>query len=266
MDRRIFFKVIGASGISIGLSGLVGCGQKFGFNQKQRNVLFIVIDDLRPELGCYGEKIVHSPNMDRLAKEGVRFNHAYCQEAICGPSRASLMTGMRPDNNGVVENNTYFRDTVPDVITLPTHFANHGYNTVGIGKIYHDRQNDEASWNCQPVSPPRPKPTPMMGYQLPETREYLKRKRKEVIAQYGEQFVYSLGSGPAYEAYDVADNMYEDGYYADSAVATLSELKDKPFFLAVGFRNAQDLLWSIDNQARAADGPGEPIPLRQEFV
>jgi len=177
--------------------------------------------------------------MDRLAKEDVRFNRAYCQEAICGPSRASLMTGMRPDNNRIVENNTYFRDTVPDVTTLPTHFANHGYNTVGIGKVYHDRQNDEASWNCQPTSPPRPEPMPMMGYQLPEIREYLKRKRKEVIAQYGEQFVYSLGSGPAYEACDVADNMYEDGYYADSAVATLSELKDKPFFLAVGFRNSK---------------------------
>jgi len=142
-----------------------------------------------PSWAVTGEKIVHSPNMDRLAKEGVRFNRAYCQEAICGPSRASLMTGMRPDNNRIVENNTYFRDTVPDVTTLPTHFANHGYNTVGIGKVYHNRQNDEASWNCQPTSPPRPEPMPMMGYQLPEIREYLKRKRKEVIAQ-------SLGAEP----------------------------------------------------------------------
>jgi arylsulfatase A-like enzyme len=146
------------------------------------------------------------------------------------------MTGMRPDNNGVIENNTYFRTTVPDVTTLPTHFAEHGYTTVGIGKIYHDRQDDETSWNRKAASPPRPKPYPMMGYQLPETRKYFKVKHKEIREKYGEFFVYSLGSGPAWEAYDIADNMYEDGYYADQAVASLQEIKDKPFFLAVGFR------------------------------
>ncbi len=228
--------------------------------------MFIAIDDLRPELGCYGQRIVHSPNIDRLAAEGVRFNRAYCQEAICGPSRASLMTGMRPDNNGVVENNSYFRNTVPDVTTLPAHFANHGYKTIGIGKIYHDRQNDPASWNRKAASPPRPKPLPMMGYQLPETRQYLKRKRQEVIAQYGEQFVYSLGSGPAYEAADLADNMYEDGYFADRAIATLQELKDEPFFLAVGFKKphlpfiAPKKYWDLYDPADIdlADNPFAP--------
>ena len=151
MDRRSFLKGTIASGLSVATSGLMGCGHRIGSTAKPRNVLFIAIDDLRPELGCYGETLVHSPNIDRLAKAGVRFNHAYCQEAICGPSRASLMTGMRPDHNGVVENNTHFRDTVPDVTTLPAHFAQHGYSTVGIGKIYHDGKNDEASWNTKAV-------------------------------------------------------------------------------------------------------------------
>ena len=236
MDRRSFLKVMGTSALGVGVSGLTGCGRTTSAPKKPRNVLFIAVDDLRPELGCYGQTIVHSPNIDQLARQGVRFDRAYCQEAICGPSRASLMTGLRPDNNGVIENNTHFRHTVPDVTTLPAHFASHGYSTVGIGKIYHDRQGDEVSWNRRAASPPRPKPTPMMGYQLPETRQYLKQKREEVIAQYGQQFVYSLGSGPAYEACDVADNMYEDGYFADQAVATLRDIKDQPFFLAVGFK------------------------------
>lgn len=266
MKRREFLKVMGVSGVSVGLSSLAGCGQQYISSKKKPNVLFIAIDDLRPELNCYGENIVHSPNIDRIAREGVRFNRAYCQEAICGPSRASLLTGMRPDSIGVVENNTYFRDTVPDVTTLPAHFSSHGYTTVGIGKVYHDRQDDKASWNRKAASPPKPKPLPMMGYQSTETHEYLKRRRKEVIEKYGKQFVYSLGSGPAWEAADVPDNMYNDGYYTDRALATLDEIKDDPFFLAVGFRkphlpfNAPKKYWDLYNPADIdlADNPFAP--------
>jgi iduronate 2-sulfatase len=262
MNRRDFLKVAG----SVGLSGLIASCQGAIAPKRRPNVLFIAVDDLRPELACYGEKIVHSPNIDRIAARGVRFDRAYCQEAICGPSRASLMTGLRPDNNGVVENNTLFRDTVPDVTTLPAHFANHGYSTVGIGKIYHDRQNDPASWNRKAAAPPRPKPLPMMGYQSQENRRYLTKKRKEIIAKYGQQFVYSLGSGPAWEAVDLPDNMYEDGYFADQAVATLRELKDDPFFLAVGFKKphlpfiAPKKYWDLYDPAdiELADNPFAP--------
>jgi len=266
MDRRNFLKLMGFSGLSIGLSGIIGCSQQLAVFRKKPNILFIAIDDLRPELGCYGEDIVHSPNIDRLAKEGVRFNRAYCQEAICGPSRASLLTGMRPDNVGVIENNTYFRNTVPHVTTLPSHFSNHGYTTVGIGKIYHDRQDDEQSWNRKAASPPRPKPYPVMGYQLPETLEYFKVKHKEIREKYGKYFVYSLGSGPAWEACDIADNMYDDGYYADQAIATLNEIKDSPFFLAIGFRKphlpfiAPQKYWDLYDPADIdlADNPFAP--------
>ena len=91
------------------------------------NILFIAIDDLRPELGCYGSDIAVSPNLDALAGDGLLFNRAYCQQAICSPSRASLMTGARPDTIRVVENTAYFRDLNPDIVTLPQHFIDHGY-------------------------------------------------------------------------------------------------------------------------------------------
>ncbi|NNE90372.1 MAG: sulfatase-like hydrolase/transferase, partial [Verrucomicrobiales bacterium] len=101
------------------------------------NVLFIAIDDLRCELGCYGSKIARSPNIDALAASGVRFDRAYCQQAICGPSRASVMTGLRPDAVQVHGNHTHFRKVHPDIVTLPQHFKYHGYHTRSMGKIYH---------------------------------------------------------------------------------------------------------------------------------
>jgi iduronate 2-sulfatase len=99
------------------------------------NILFISIDDLRPELGCYGSPVAKSPNLDKLASEGLRFDRAYCQQAICSPSRASLMTGARPDQIGVIENTAYFRELNPKIITLPQHFIKHGYEAVYCGKI-----------------------------------------------------------------------------------------------------------------------------------
>ncbi|MCF7849855.1 MAG: sulfatase [Kiritimatiellales bacterium] len=208
---------------------------------KAPNVLFIAIDDLRPEMGCYGEKVVQSPNIDKLASEGVRFDRAYCQEAICGPSRASLMTGLRPDNNRIVENNTYFRDTVPNVLTLTQHFGDHGYATSYIGKIFHGTMVDkELSWNANPVKTKRPAPFPVGGYQSPENRAAVKRRKDEVFKKYDGKFGKwggGLANGPVFEAGEVADNMYDDGYSADCAVATLKKLKKdgKPFFLGVGF-------------------------------
>ena len=115
---------------------------------KRPNVLFIAIDDLRPELGCYGSSVAKSPVMDALAADGLLFNRAYCQQAICSPSRASLMTGARPDTIRVVENTAYFRELNPDVVTLPQHFIAHGYEAVYCGKIYHARMTDMGhSWS-----------------------------------------------------------------------------------------------------------------------
>ena len=122
-------------------------------SKKPYNVLFIAIDDLRPELRCYGSDIVISPHMDALARDGMMFNKAYCQEVICGPSRASIMTGTRPDTNGVVKNDVYFRDTYPDVVTLSQHFITNGYNAVNCGKIYHGKMSDpEKELECSAIT------------------------------------------------------------------------------------------------------------------
>ena len=102
---------------------------------KKPNILFIAADDLRPELGCYGVAHVKTPNLDRLATRGVVFTRAYCQEPLCNATRASLLTGLRPDSTGVVENEAHFRTKNPDVITLPQYFKNNGYVTMTIGKI-----------------------------------------------------------------------------------------------------------------------------------
>jgi arylsulfatase A-like enzyme len=133
-SRREFINTVGLAAAVV--SGVPLSCRDAVDKSDRRNVLFVAVDDLRPELGCYGHKIVHSPNIDRWAREGMKFNRAYCQVAICSPSRASLMMGLRPDSAGVVDNVTYFRDTVPDVVTLPQHFRNHGYETVYISKIY----------------------------------------------------------------------------------------------------------------------------------
>jgi len=114
------------------------------------NILFIPVDDLRPEFGAYGDATILTPNMDRLARQGVTFMRAYCQQAVCNPSRASLLTGLRPDSIRVWDLRTNFRDHVPDVVTLPQFFKQHGYTTVGLGKAFHNNDPDTISWSITP--------------------------------------------------------------------------------------------------------------------
>ena len=198
------------------------------------NVLFIAIDDLRPELGCYGNREVLTPNLDKLAATGLRFDRAYCQYAICGPSRASLLTGLRPDSLKIEEIDTFFRKTVPDVVTLPQHFKAHGYESLYVGKVFHPGQTDDAiSWS-------RPVKVPGKGgegrYYLPESNAIAKQRREEAEAKYGKSAdLQGMTNGPAWEAADVPDSEYPDGRTADVAIATLRELKGKPFFFGVGF-------------------------------
>ena len=120
------------------------------------NVLFIAVDDMRPELGCYGYDYMHTPNMDRLAGRGTLFNRAYCQQAVCNPSRASLMTGLRPDSTKVHELRRHFRLGVPDVVTVAQHFKNHGYHSQAISKIYHRGLEDRLSWSVPQMRPKAP--------------------------------------------------------------------------------------------------------------
>ena len=212
------------------------------FSEKQPHVLFIAIDDLRPELGCYGSPIAKSPNLDKLAKEGMRFDRAYCQQAICSPSRASLMTGARPDQIGVIENTAYFRELNPGIVTLPQHFIKHGYEAVYCGKIYHARMTDhEHSWSRKPafsLCPVKRKWLPGQ-YALPENQKLWASNKEKMLAKYGKEGSGGLIHGPAYESADVPDHAYSDGYNTRLAIATLEDhLKKKPeqpLFLALGF-------------------------------
>lgn len=212
----------------------------------KQNILFIAVDDLRAELGCYGSEIVQSPNIDALAASGVRFDQAYCQQAICGPSRASVMTGLRPDAIHVHGNHTHFRSIYPDIVTLPQHFKNHGYHTRSMGKLYHgvfpegasitkaDTFGDEPSWSI-PTFRPGPR-----YYYTEEGIEAAKEVYRRVYKPKNpgpDDWIEKLVFGPATECPDVADNVLYDGQVADRAVASLKELadSDQPFFLAVGF-------------------------------
>ncbi|MGJ8639544.1 MAG: sulfatase [Opitutaceae bacterium] len=202
------------------------------------NILFIAIDDLRPELGCYGSEIALSPNLDRLASQGLLFNRAYCQEAICGPSRASLMSGLRPDSNRVVENSANLRDLNPDLVTLSQHFIANGYEAVQVGKIYHNlaHSDPDFSWSRMPAKPDLKRP--FYPYALPENQA-IQRKNKDILeAKYWKGIGKTgLVQGPAYESADVADTAYRDGYNTDAAIKTMKEMitDEKPFFLGLGY-------------------------------
>ena len=223
------------------------------------NILFIAIDDLRPELGCYGSDIAITPNMDALAGQGLRFNRAYCQQAICSPSRASLMTGARPETINIIENYTYFREENPDIVTLPQHFRANGYETVYCGKIYHGKFTDEElSWSRKPATDKVAfeKPNYPGAYALVENQEIYKKNQAAIREKYGEGATshYALGRGPAYEKADVPDHAYIDGYHTELAIATMKDMLaagDKPFFLGLGFRlphldwNAPKKYWDL---------------------
>lgn len=213
------------------------------------NIVFIAIDDLRPELGSYGSEIAISPNLDKLAAQGLQFNNAYCQQAICGPSRASVLTGMRPESSGVTHNYIKIRDQFPDVVTLPQHFKNNGYETVYAGKIFHHGDKDEElSWSRRPVVHPLKGKQEILGtsgFALQENRDKKNKVRKAMFAKYGDVAKFGLAMGAAYESADVPDNTYVDGYNTDLAIATMKEMVnkgDKPFFLGLGM-NKPHLNW-----------------------
>ncbi len=205
----------------------------------QPNILMIAIDDLRPELGCYGSPVAITPNFDALASDGLLFNRAYCQQPICGPSRASLMSGARPETTNIIHNYVGLRSgNMPDIVTLPQQLQTAGYDALYVGKIFHGQDVDkELSWNREPAKIDLPKP---VLFAQKENREQQKATRIEMEAKYGDQARYGLASGPVYECdADVPDATYRDGYNAEVAMATIKELanddRDKPFFLGVGF-------------------------------
>lgn len=188
-----------------------------------RNVLFIAVDDLRVELGCYGSVHVLSPNIDGLAERGVLFERAYCQQTVCNPSRASVLTGLRPDTLGVWDLVTHFRENVPDAVTLPQLFARNGYHARCVGKIFHNWRQDD--WKGDPDS-----------WSVPSVLHYNSHGNDKPMVD--GKIPPNLASGRGgTECRDVPDEAYFDGRVARAAVEALREIAgaDEPFFLAVGF-------------------------------
>ena len=227
--------------------------------QKQRpNILFIAIDDLRPELGCYGSPVAITPNMDKLAARGFVFEKAFCSQSLCSPARTSIMTGVRPETSGIVDNYTDFREVMPTVVALPQLFRTQGYETTYIGKVYEPQFSDlEFSWSRQPAKIPLKDPNPIGGYADPKNVKLFTGLRQEMKKKYGDDVYFGLGRGPAYESANVGDNGYKDGYNTEVALASMREMskQDKPFFLAVGFQdphldfNAPKKYWDLYNAA-----------------
>ncbi len=214
------------------------------------NILFIAVDDLKPILGCYGDKMIKTPNIDRLAARGTVFQQNYCQQAVCGPTRASLMTGMRPDYTRVWDLKTKMRDINPSILSLPQYLVSQGYSTQGIGKIYDprcvDEELDKPSWSVPYYKKSdkyisRLTGKPEGGYQDPATKaQYIKYSAEGVskglkgkeLTDYVAKYVK-----PSVECANVADNAYNDGantLYAKDIIANLAK-EGKPFFFAVGF-------------------------------
>ncbi len=228
LSRRAFLG--GAIGSAVSLTGL-------GFSHaapvastraRRPNVLFIAVDDLRPQLGCYGHTQMISPNIDRLAGEGMLFSRSYCQVPVCGASRASLLTGVRPTPGRFVNFSTRADKDAPGVTVLPKHFRRHGYHTLSAGKVFHHLADSADAWS---EAAWRPQQNPR-GYITPESLAMVRRTRNPSLP--GRR---GRGRGPAQEAPDVGDSEYADGKLADKAIADLRRLKggEKPFFLALGF-------------------------------
>jgi len=200
------------------------------------NVLFISADDMRFELGAYGAPHVQTPHLDRLAAEGAIFLQAHSQYPQCAPSRSSVFTGLRPDTTRVYDVFTHFRPTLPDVVTLPQLFKQHGYVTRAFGKVYHSNLDDAVSWSVPHAEPA----LPPLHWVNPATADRLQRKREEVARIPGltprqrAQAAY----GPAWEAEDSPDSAHHDGQVTDLSLTALRDFADRgqAFFLAVGFR------------------------------
>lgn len=195
---------------------------------KPKNVVFIILDDLRPRLGCYGDQVAVTPSIDALAKESTLFTSAYCQYPTCNPSRSSFMTGLRPDSTGVLTNESF--DLSPtalkNALVLNRYLANSGYNVKGLGKIYHDGEGPKAAWNEPYVA------SKWLDYARPDNKaigdNYFSPNRPK------DQKLPS-----SWEAEDLPDDGYTDGMVAREAVKSLNIMagQDKPFALFVGFRH-----------------------------
>jgi len=245
-------------------------------NSSQPNILFIAIDDLKPTIGSYGDKLAITPNIDAIAKNGTTFLNNHTQQAVCGPSRASLLTGKRPDYTKVWDLKTKMRDMNPDILTIPQYFKQNGYETIGVGKIYDprcvDNDRDKPSWSV-PFINERELNYPK-GYKQPALGFYQKKKNlARIIEIKSEALEKNIQKSkinkyirdrykPPYEIGDVPDGAYVDGAITNKSLDLLDEIDtSKPFFLAVGFKRphlpfvAPRKYWELYNESEIEIAP-----------
>jgi arylsulfatase A-like enzyme len=211
------------------------------------NVLFLCVDDLKPELGCYGSTVVKTPNIDRLAARGTVFERHYVQQAVCTASRASMFTGLRPDTTRVWDLQRTCREECPQAFTMQEYFKKHGYATAGSGKVMHGfKDGDPQSWSIPFVEPESltytsgREPALYCEYQTESVQAVYAELKTNGIKGYGPQqkFMAARGAKPPAECLDLPDNAYSDGAMSDWAISMLETFaKDKqPFFLTLGYR------------------------------
>jgi len=251
------------------------------------NILFIAVDDLKPMLGCYGDTDILTPNIDKLAERGMVFLNNACQQAVCAPSRASLMTGTYPDTTKVWDLKTQIREANPDTLTLPEYLQRFGYETTGVGKTYDprsvDKQLDAPSWS-QPYYHVPPDEyfadrlsEPTGGYRSPavdEAKEALKEYLKEEgIAKSDKQaYKQALQKFPMFkpvsECLDLPDDAYKDGASANYALEKLEKLAKtgKPFFFSFGVSKphlpfvAPKKYWDLYDRSKIELAPFQQMP------
>lgn len=255
--RRDFLRTSAFGAAALALGGRLGAAQA---KKKPMNVLFLCVDDLRPQLACYGVNYLSTPNLDRLAASGTLFERNYCQYPVCGPSRASLLSGLRPTATRFRKWNQRVDVDCPGILTLPQHFRENGYITERLGKVFHDLDDCKDAWSDGAWIPDGVLGGSPGAYAL-EANQALAREKEH---------------GPAYESAPVADGVYGDGQISARTIEELKRLsaQDKPFFLAAGFLrphlpfNAPDRYWALYDKEKLpiAANPKPPENVSKEFL
>jgi iduronate 2-sulfatase len=224
--------------LSFGLLCGLFAGTAHSANGNAPNILWIMSDDLRPQLGCYGDEIVKTPHLDALAEQTLRFDNAYVQSAICSPSRNSMLSGLRPNTTGLRGFGTRVREVVPDIITLPQHFKQNGYDARAFGKIFHIYDESMLGNEDDPESWSRPQQLPTVPVWGPEQTVLRNRLIAEAKAS-GKQFnhPHDWPRAETWDDSDIPDDEMQDGNTTAMVEEYLQSRKgnDQPFFLAVGF-------------------------------
>jgi arylsulfatase A-like enzyme len=252
-------KSILATTLTLALATSVAFGAK-------RNVLILNVDDLKPTLGCYDDTLAKTPNIDRIAKRGTVMLSNHCQQAVCAASRVSFFTGMRPDSTGIRDLHTHMRDINPNIITMPEYFKNHGYDSIGFGKILHGAKGDDPqSWTHRaewtPGYPDDGINFTVAKFQTQGVHDVYKEfmsKNKRIKGKALMNALKAKNLYPATEAFDVADNAYPDGKIAESGQKALKQYADsgKPFYMVLGFKkphlpfNAPKKYWQLYDRSK----------------